>query len=894
MAKNVLKGLTIEIGGDTTKLEKALTKVNAGAKNVSSELGEINRLLKMDPGNTDLLAQKQEVLANAINQAKEKLELLKEAEKQVQEQFKRGEASEEQVRALQREIIGATKKLETYEKAAADTTDALQRLSEETKDAGEAAEDYGKDADKAGDALKDLGDESKKAEKESKNLGNTHSKVTSTGLKAVAAAAAAAVTALVGIAESTRDYRMEMGKLDTAFTQNGFSSEAAKGAYKELVGILGETDQSVEAASHLAKLTDNEKDLAHWTGDILPGVFATFGDSLPIEGLTEAANETAKVGQVTGPLADALNWAGVSEDTFNESLEKCTSEQERQALITQTLTDLYGGAAEAYKETNAEVIRANEANEEWTASMADVGGAIEPILTDVKLLGAEMLTTLVPSVQLLAESFRSMLNGEEGGAEEFGELLSGLVSGLLSKVTELAPTMLQVATSFLGSLTSSLLSLLPTVLQTLMQMASDLLLQLAVILPPLLNQLLTETIPQLITTLLTYAPQLLQAGITLLHSLIEALPVIINELLIALPGLTSTIITFLMESIPMLLEGATQLLLAIVEAIPEILPVLVETLPQILDCILDLLLDPNSISQILDAAFALFMAVVESIPLIVVELAKALPKIWETMKSFLRELPGKVWNILKLVIDKVNNWATELRSKARDAASRMVNAIADWIVQLPTKFATWLRNVINKVTSWATDLVSKGKDAAKRLVSSIVDGVKSLPEKMLRIGGDLISGLWNGISDKFNWLKNKISGFASNVLDSIKSFFGVHSPSTETAWIGDMLDQGLAKGVLDHANDPIKAMQRVSDGILDAAAGDIDGLNLNRQLSAQRTASAAAASNGGLLDKLDRILSAIERGQILTIDGDILVGATADRYDSELGLKRTLAARGAI
>ena len=142
---------------------------------------------------------------------------------------------------------------------------------------------------------------------------------------AVGAAATAAVTALVGTAEATREYRTEMGKLDTAFTQNGFSADAARGAYTELQGILGETDQAVEAANHLAKLTDNEKDLAAWTGDILPGIFVTFGASLPIEGLTEAANETAKVGQVTGPLADALNWAGVSEDAFNEKLAKCNS-----------------------------------------------------------------------------------------------------------------------------------------------------------------------------------------------------------------------------------------------------------------------------------------------------------------------------------------------------------------------------------------------------------------------------------------------------------------------------------------------------------------------------------------------------------------------------------------
>ena len=111
MAANVIRGLTVEIGGDTTKLGKALEDVNKKSQSLTSELGEINRLLKMDPGNADLLAQKQKVLAEAVSNTAKKLETLKEAERQVQQQFERGEVSEEQVRALQREIVATTNKL---------------------------------------------------------------------------------------------------------------------------------------------------------------------------------------------------------------------------------------------------------------------------------------------------------------------------------------------------------------------------------------------------------------------------------------------------------------------------------------------------------------------------------------------------------------------------------------------------------------------------------------------------------------------------------------------------------------------------------------------------------------------------------------------------------------
>ena len=127
MANKTIKGLTVEIGGDTTKLGKALEAVEKQSRDLSSELGSINKLLKLDPSNVDLLAQKQKVLADAVNTTKQKLDTLKEAEKQVQAQFEKGEASEEQVRALQREIIATTKKLDGYEQAAKETADAVDR-----------------------------------------------------------------------------------------------------------------------------------------------------------------------------------------------------------------------------------------------------------------------------------------------------------------------------------------------------------------------------------------------------------------------------------------------------------------------------------------------------------------------------------------------------------------------------------------------------------------------------------------------------------------------------------------------------------------------------------------------------------------------------------------------
>lgn len=125
MAKNQIKGINIEIGGNTAPLDKALGEVNSKTSKLQSELREVEKLLKLDPKNTELLAQKQKILGDSIENTGDKLKALRDAEKQVQEQFKKGEVSEEQYRALQREIIKTEQDLKKVEDQAKQTNTAL-------------------------------------------------------------------------------------------------------------------------------------------------------------------------------------------------------------------------------------------------------------------------------------------------------------------------------------------------------------------------------------------------------------------------------------------------------------------------------------------------------------------------------------------------------------------------------------------------------------------------------------------------------------------------------------------------------------------------------------------------------------------------------------------------
>ena len=314
-------------------------------------------------------------------------------------------------------IEGAVKNLDKLSDWAFEAADATGKLSDKIKDQEKALADaqreyasYILSGEKSSEQAQELADTIKNlareldgnkrafsaAEQAAENLGNPArdtkdgftimkgaiANLVATGITRLIDTATNAITSLYGLSESTREYREDIGKLESAWEAAGKSTELATDTYKNFYSVLGEEDRSVEAVNHLAKFVETEKDMSKWT-DIATGVWATFGDSLPIEGLTEASNEVAKSGELTGVLTDALVWAGEAEDDFQARLDKCATEQERAAMITETLSGLYDDAADKYRKNNASIIEARLATSDYTDSMAELGERIEPVTTAV-------------------------------------------------------------------------------------------------------------------------------------------------------------------------------------------------------------------------------------------------------------------------------------------------------------------------------------------------------------------------------------------------------------------------------------------------------------------------------------------------------------------------------
>ena len=592
--RNVIKGITIKIGGDTTQLGKALEGVNKKGDDLNDELREINRLLKFDPENTELLAQKQKVLADSIENTKEKLAKLKEAQRQAQAQFARNEISAEQMRALEREII--------------ETENSLKGLESQ--------------AEKAGKKTKKLGDEAANTEGGFTVMKGAMANLVSNGIQSLKDSISNLLTSLTDLPDATREYRTEMGKLTTAYETVGHRTEIAEEAYKRLYGVIGETDQTVEAAQQIALLAESEEDVIQWA-DLGAGVVARFGDALQPETFFEAANETIKLGEATGAYVQLIEGSGGNVEEFNAGLAACTTEAEKQAYMLEYTESVLGDAANLYRETNEEIIKANDANAAWTATLGEAGAALEPLQTDITLLKTSLVNDLLPGLTEVTTAFRGLINGEEGSAEAVGEALSGLITQVIDKIVEIAPSVVTAALTLITSLATTLATMIPEIVM----MLADLLivnipilldgaLQLLLALVDAVDQVLpplVEALPVIISTLVVglieAIPELLEGAVQLLMAVVTAIPILINALMPEIPTIIDALITGLLDSLPILIDGAVQLLFGILQAIPEIQIALVNSAPSIIKSIVEGLI--KGIPALWDAGIDLMEGLIE-------------------------------------------------------------------------------------------------------------------------------------------------------------------------------------------------------------------------------------------------------------------------------------------
>lgn len=399
MARNRIRGITVEIGGDTTKLDKALAGTNKQLSATQQALRDVERLLKLDPGNTELLAQKQRLLAQAAETTAKKLDTLKEAAQSANQALKEGKLDQGQYDALQRELAETEREMKSLEEQTKDSTSKLEKF-------GDTANQVSTKAGEIKDAMAPV----------------------TTGIAALGAAAIATVPA-------TEEFRADLSMLDNNARHAGVGIDAARQAFQTFNTVSGETDSSIEAVSNLLQAGFTESNLQRAV-EGLANAAITFPDTLKIESLADSLQETLATGSATGQFAELLDRVGYGAENFSQNLAFCNTELDKQKLALSVLVDgPLKGTYDGWRENNQGLAENREASLELQTAIAELADSIQPLITDLM----EFATEFLDWFNSLDDGTKRAIIGVLGVTAAISPL-----SGLVADVSRVLPDMVDL------------------------------------------------------------------------------------------------------------------------------------------------------------------------------------------------------------------------------------------------------------------------------------------------------------------------------------------------------------------------------------------------------------------------------------------------------------------
>lgn len=950
MASKKIKGITIEIGGDTTKLGDALKDSEKQTKSLQGELKQVEKLLQFDPSNTELVAQKQEILTKAIAETAKKLETLEEAQKQVKAQFDNNEIGADQYRAFQREVIKTQKSLDdlkgelntlesglnSVESETVDTVSTFDKLSDEInqqekelkdlkkeytnlvleqKDSSTEANDLRekmsklsgeikenkdkmsqakKEADQYADSIEDVGDEAEESSDGFTIMGGALADLVASAIKGAISAIGDLVGALLDLSEATEEYRQMQGKLEGSSETFGYSVDFAKGKYEEFYKYLGDDQASTNAITNLMGLgtsTENLSDIAN--GAI--GVWASYGDSIPIESLTESINETVNAGKVTGTFADTINWCKDAntqlngalsgnktaqkafndalkeglpvEDAFNEALAKITDEQERADVVAKFLNSTYGESKKKYDELNGSILDANEAELKLKDTQAQLGEAVEPVNTAITNLKDKALDAIAPVVEKLADAFSKLLNWlvETPGALE---TVTTLIIILSTAFTILAGAL--AIQGIIAGVTKAIAFLNTTLLANPIVLIVALIAGLVAGFIYLWNT--CEPFKQFFIDLWDAIKKATKVAV---DAIAKFFTVTIPEKWNQFKKICSNFITSVVNYFKQLPGKIKTIMTNFVNTVKNFFQEL-----------------PYKVGYFIGQ----MLGHIIQFGINIINFARTkIPEFISNVVNFFKQLPSKIWNAIKSAISKIGEWGSQIKSKATSAIKNMVSSVISTAKSLPSKIKSAIWNAISIIGSWGSSMLSKAKSAITKVVDGIKNTFKKLPSQLKSIGKDLVKGLWNGISNAKDWILGKVKSFGKGILNGLKDFFGIKSPSRVMRdEIGRYIAEGIGTGITENADNPIEALETLGDDMVNGAKG-INGITLNRQLENTFSGTLnAGGSIGDLIAVMENYLPQLIEASHhdIRLDDDTLIGKTIKKIDQGLATNYKMKARG--
>lgn len=700
-----------------------------------------------------------------------------------------------------------TKELKENEKELQKTKDAtqkaenkLQELSETLRKAGVNTDNLGRDTaelkreyDRLEKSQKKIQEITEKQNKNSEAISKTKGQIAGT-IGTVAALAGS----FFALSAATEEYRNNQAKLNTAYQAAGFSAGAAQQAYAGFYKVLGDDDTAIEASQLLAKLARNETDIAKWT-DIAAGVYGTFGDSLPIEGLIESANETARVGQITGTFADAINWAakegetfGVTlkkntkaneewnkavescksaEDYFNLALQSCGSEAERNQLIMDTLQGTYQDATNAFKENNKQIIQNRQAQVVWNDILGKCGkiaGTVKGMLIEMLGVGEdgsvkansalsvmqttlgkiadnpELIKTIAKTVALLAGLRVGGLTAKLGFLHVRGGILSAQQAFATMKGLGIAKYLSTVTGGFGGILrkVAPLAGVIVAVGAAIYYVSTHLEQVRGFIQKTFGDEGLAvfDKLWGIITQVGTAIKDAFFAsGSGVLDTLKSVLPTIISTLQTGLLPLLPMIADLFMQILPLLGQFVTAILPVLGQLVSMVITVLATLIAEILPVIIQLISEILPlVMQIIQAALPVLIQLVNTIVPILMQIIQAvLPVIIQLIQTLLPVVQQIIDTVLPVFISLLNTVVPILQN------------IIQTILPVLQQILTALMPVIQLLAEIFANVLGTALQTVANIVRSVMQIFQGLIDFVTGVFTGNWSQAWEGVKNIF-------------------------------------------------------------------------------------------------------------------------------------------------
>lgn len=841
MAKG-LKGITVTIDGNVTPLNKALSSVNANAKSLQTELKGVNSLLKLDPSNAELAAQKQVILKNAVAETESKLKMLTQAEKEMAAAGK--DINDEGYRNLQREIVLTKTKLEDLKSQ--QTT--FQKLSTEASKFGSKVAEMANKipiVNKLTTAFHDTKQKIGEAVQNSEKIQKIGTAVENVKTKIAGVADKVPIIGKIGTAfsaagDAVGKVKDKLPPLSSAIKATGdAAAAAAKGGFTVLTNVVGGTVKAfgafaAAAASGLAAVTKGSLENYASYEQLVGGVETLFGTSAgkvqeyasnayktagmsanqymetvtgfsasllqSMGGDTEAAAEKANV--AITDMSDNANKMGTSIDSIQTAYQGFAKQN---YTMLDNLKLGYGGTKEEMQRLLDDATKLSGVEYD-ISSYADIVDAIHVVQDEMGITGTtakEASTTIQGSVDSTKAAWSNLLTGLADENADMGALITDLAESAQSVVDNVLPRIMEIV--------PSIIEVIPQLVESFSGMAGQITTAVGQLVPTLLPVLINmffSLVNGLIATIPTVLPIILNAGVMLFTGLLDGLNQTIPTLLAMLPTIINSITSTLTANLPQIITSGIDILINLINGITNAIPQLIESIIALFPVIVQAIMDnlPRIVEAGLNLLISLISGIVQALPQLISMLPQVISTIINTLTSMLPQIITMGITLLQTLINGLIQSLPSLIAAVPQIISSIINTLTNNLPQIITMGITLIGSLISGLIQALPSLIA----AVPQIISAIWDTI--MKTDWLSLGGNIINGVIQGVKNAAGSLIQVFKDLAASALDAVKDFFGIHSPSRVMRdQVGKMIPAGMAIGVeegMDDEEDRIQEAMR--------------------------------------------------------------------------------------